>query len=120
MQEMFEAQLVEFPFMAEMPKRERSKMGTLWDRFTQLKEITEKKGMLLPVVFCSKLLGVSRQRVYDLLKEGRMERVEVEGQMYITEESFVAWCKAEHKAGRPVRALSLSESKAVARDMMAK
>jgi hypothetical protein len=59
--------------------------------------------MLLPVTFCSALLGVSRQRVYQLMDEGRMERVEVHGQTFITEESLIAWARAEHKNGRPLK-----------------
>jgi len=108
MPQMFEAQTMDFPFVAEMPKRERSKVETLWDRFHRLKAITDEKGMLLPVVFCAKLLGVSRQRVYALLDEGRMERVDLDGQIFITEESFIAWCRAEHKQGRPTKAEALS------------
>jgi len=114
MQQMFEAQTIDFPFVAEMPKRERSKVATLWDRFQQLKSITEEKGMLLPVVFCAKLLGVSRQRVYVLLDEGKMERIDLDGQMFVTEESFIAWCRAEHKAGRPTQLQSATLADCVA------
>lgn len=119
MAEMFEAQTMDFPFVAEMPKRERSKVETLWDRFHRLKAITDEKGMLLPVVFCAKLLGVSRQRVYALLDEGRMERVDLDGQIFITEESFISWCRAEHKQGRPTKAesLTLKQCWTVANDM---
>lgn len=94
---------MDFPFVAEMPKRERSKVATLWDRFQRLKEITDEKGMLLPPAFCAKLLGVCRQRVYVLMDEGRLEKVEVDGHTFVTEESFIAWCRAEHKNGRPTK-----------------
>jgi len=119
MEQMFEAQTMDFPFVAEMPKRERSKVGTLWERFNRLKAITDEKGMLLPPAFCAKLLGVSRQRVYVLLDEGRMERVDIDGQIFVTEASFIAWCKAEHKNGRPTKAeaLTLKGCWAVASDM---
>lgn len=103
METMFEAQTMDFPFVAELPKRERSKLGTLWDRFKELKAITEEKGMLLSPAFCSALLGVSRQRVYQLMEDGRMERVDVHGQTFITEESLIAWARAEHKNGRPLK-----------------
>lgn len=108
MEQMFEAQTMDFPFVAEMPKRERSKVETLWDRFNHLKAITDEKGMLLPPLFCAKLLGVSRQRIYVLLEEGRLERVDVDGHTFVTEASFIEWCKAEHKNGRPTKAESLS------------
>lgn len=103
MEQMFEAQTMDFPFVAEMPKRERSKVATLWDRFNQLKAITEEKGMLLPPAFCAQLLGVSRQRIYVLMDEGRLEKIEVDSHTFVTEASFIEWCKAEHKNGRPTK-----------------
>lgn len=102
MDQMFDTTITEFPFVAELPKREKSKVALLWDRFARLKAISDEKGMLLPPVFCAKLLGVSKQRVYVLLEEGKMERVEIDGQVFVTEDSLVAWCKAEHKTGRPL------------------
>lgn len=103
MSQMFEAQTMDFPFVGELPKRERSKVETLWDRFHRLKAITDEKGMLLPPLFCAKLLGVSRQRIYVLLDEGRLERIDIDGHTFVTEASFIEWCRAEHKSGRPTR-----------------
>jgi len=119
MGQMFNAQTLDFPFVAELPKRERAKVETLWDRYHRIKAITDEKGMLLPPSFCASLLGVSRQRIYALLDEGRLERVEVENQVFITEESFLAWCRAEHKNGRPSRLVnpSFKDCLTMARDM---
>lgn len=118
MQQMFEAQTMDFPFVGELPKRERSKVETLWDKFHRLKAITDEKGMLLPVVFCAKLLGVSRQRVYVLLDEGRMERVDLDGQIFVTEESLIKWAREEHKSGRHLTLpKTFQECLAVAKEM---
>jgi hypothetical protein len=103
METMLEAQTMDFPFVDELPKRERSKIATLWDRFNELREITEEKGMLLPVPFCASLLGISGQRVHQLLDAGKMERVEVDQAVFVTEKSLVEWARAEHKNGRPLK-----------------
>jgi hypothetical protein len=92
METMFEAQTMDFPFVEELPKRERSKIATLWDRFHELRAITEEKGMLLPIPFCAALLGISRQRVDQLTRDGRLERVELDQAVFVTEKSLKrAW-----------------------------
>lgn len=98
---MFEATVSEFPFVAELPKREKSKLQNLWDHFKEVQAITEKKGTIVPPVLAAELLGVSKQRVYDLIKEGRFDVVTLRGQMFITETDLLAYAQSERKAGRP-------------------
>lgn len=118
MDTMFEAQTMDFPFVEEMPKRERSKVATLWDRFNELRAITEEKGMLLPVPFCASLLGISGQRVHQLIEAGKMERVQVDQAVFVTEKSLIEWARAEHKTGRPVKVpQTFKEALGVAREM---
>lgn len=99
---MFEAQAMEFPFVERLPKREKSAMGKLWDRFQEASRISEKEGMLVPAGVAARLLDVSRQRVYDLCKQGTLRTVDLDGSMLITENSLVEYCQTERKAGRPI------------------
>lgn len=92
----------EFPFVAELPKREKSKLAKLWDTFQEMKRITAETGMLVPVGLVAELLDISRQRVYQLVEAGRLQTHEFNGRVYITENSLQAWAELEHKAGRPL------------------
>lgn len=91
----------EFPFVEELPKREKSKLRKVWDELEALRQVSAEKGQLLPVQFVSELASVSRQRVHELMTEGRLERVEVNGRPFVTESSLLAWVKTERKTGRP-------------------
>jgi len=106
---MFEASVNEFPFVAALPKREKSKMAKLWDSFREVKAITDEKGMLLPQKFAADLIGVSRQRVQELVEDGRLERVDLRGHPFITEKSMIAFAQSERKNGRPVKLPSNKE-----------
>jgi len=96
------AQSIEFPFVAALPKREKSKLAKLWDTFKELHEVAKEKGMFVPPHVAASLLGVSRQRVHVLLNEGRIETVQVAGERYVLEDSLVAFCKLERASGRPI------------------
>lgn len=104
----------ECPFVATLPKREKSKMAKVWERFQELARITEEKGMLVPVPLVAKVLGVSRQRCGELIKLGRLESVEVDGHHFVVEASVVAYAQSERKAGRPVKPLTVAQCVAVA------
>jgi hypothetical protein len=95
---------MEMPFIVDLPKREVRKVETAWDRLAALKVVSAEKGQLLPSPFVACLLGVSRQRVAQLLESGKLERVEVHGHPFVTENSLVEWAKAERaKGGRPIK-----------------
>ena len=99
---MYEATVNEFPFVAELPRREKSKLSKLWDQFQEMKRLTAEKGMLLPPVLVAELLDMSRQRVHELIASGQFESIRVNGRVFVSENSLVAWAQAEHKSGRPV------------------
>jgi hypothetical protein len=113
---MFEAAHTEFPFVEALPKREKSKVSKLWDHFAQVRELVAQKGMLVPQQFVGQLLGVSRQRVHQLVNEGRFEVVELQGHRYLTEKSVLAFAQEERKAGRPLTTPSNKELWRVARE----
>lgn len=106
---MFEATMSEFPFVVELPKRERSKVRDIWQAFREFSKETEAKGGPVPVTLAAKLLGISRQRVWFLMQEGKLERVTFEDHAFVTGDSIVAMAKTERKAGRPVKDLGARE-----------
>lgn len=120
MDTMFHSEAIEFPFVTELPKRERKRVMTVWERFEAIKKVTDEKGMLLPVVFAAKLLGISQQRVHNIIADGRLEAINLDGHKFIPEESFVAFCKLERKNGRPVKlkAPSFGECLEVSREVL--
>lgn len=95
----------DFPFVADLPKREARPVVKLWDELKEFEEMVRQDGAAIPVTFAAKLLNVSRQRVYDLCETGRLRRVELGGHSFITSESLVEWARAEHKSGRPAGVL---------------
>lgn len=98
---MNEATFAEFPFVETLPKREKSKLRKLWDELEALRQVSAEKGQLIPPRFAAELAGVSHQRIHQLMGDV-LERVEVNGRPFVTEESLLAWVKSERKAGRPV------------------
>lgn len=97
------------PFLDTLPKREKSKLSKLWDHFQEVKAATAEHGVLLPQHYAADLLGVCRQRVHQLVNEGRLVSVEVGGLRYVTENSMMAFANSERKAGRPPKIPSLGK-----------
>lgn len=105
MNTMLEADVAEFPFTAELPKRERTRLQTLWDNLAEIRAVVESKGMVIPASLAAKVLGVSRQRVFQLIEDGRLENVEMNGHNFVTEASVIQFAKAERKTGRPCKGI---------------
>ena len=93
----------EFPFVEGLPKREKSRLVRLWEHFAEVREAVEQHGMLVPIKLAADLAGVTRQRIDDLVNRGQLNRIEVGGHPFITENSFVEWAKSERKNGRPLK-----------------
>lgn len=106
---MFEAAVNEFPFVAELPKREKSKLAQLWERFQEIQAITERKGTIVPPIVAAELLGVSKQRVWQLMEDGRLERVMWRNQVFVTEKDLLAFAESERKTGRPCGPTNMRE-----------
>lgn len=100
---MFEAEVMEFPFVAAMPKREKSKLAKLWDRMQEVGRVQDRVGPIMPVAFAAGLLDISTQRCHQLMQAGQLERVEIEGHPFISQRSIVELAQAERKAGRPFK-----------------
>lgn len=95
--------VAEFPFVERLPKREKSRFALVWEHFQALRRVIDEKGIPIQQLYAAKLLGVSRQRVSDLLADGGLQAVEVGGVRYVTESSLVSYAQSERKAGRPVK-----------------
>jgi hypothetical protein len=108
--QMSEAAAIDFPFVAGLPKRERSRFQKLQDEFAKVKAIVAEKGMIVPSRLASKLLGVSQPRIDQLMDAGILERVELDGHPYVTEASIVAFANTERKAGRPPKLPTIKEA----------
>jgi len=85
-----------------MAKREKSKLAKVWDLVKQLRAATEEEGALIPVMLAAKCLDLSRTRIDDICRDGRLRRVTVDGHVFITEKSIVEFAKVERKNGRPL------------------
>jgi len=109
---MAQIKALEFPFVNALPKREKSKWRKAWDYFQELSRITSEKGILVPLSFGAEVIGVSRQRVDELVDDGRIEVVEVHGKRFVTETSVIEYCRSERKVGRPTKADSMTKREA--------
>lgn len=93
---------MDFPFVAELPKREKSRVAKLVDVLEEVGRIQEERGPIIPQTLCAEILGVSRQRISDLVAGGKLESVKIGEHRFVFVESFVARMKAEpNKGGRP-------------------
>jgi len=93
----------DFPFVEQLPKREKSRVVKLWDHFAEVRALTNQHGMLVPVQLAASLAGVSRTRIDELVGDDVLKRIELHGHPFITENSFVAWAQSERKRGRPLK-----------------
>lgn len=94
---------MEFPFVAALPKAERTEHQKLREHLADIKNIIQQRGMIMPARFAASLLGVSRQRVHELIHDHTLEVVDFDGRSYVTESSVVAFAQSERKAGRPLK-----------------
>lgn len=100
---MFEADALEFPFVAGMPKREKSRLAKCWDMLKRMNALQATEGSMIPLIMAAKCLGVSRTRIDQLIQEGRLNRFEIDGHVFVSENSMVEFAKLERKWGRPVK-----------------
>ncbi len=97
----------EFPFVQELPKREKSRRMKLLDVLEQLEERTRHKGPVIPQTLAAEILGISRQRVGQLVEAQRIESCLLNGTRFVFLKSFVQFCQEEKRGpGRPLKAVS--------------
>lgn len=100
------AQLAEFPFVEELPKREKGKIAKILDVFEELERVTKERGPMIPQTLAGDFLGVSRQRVGQLMDQGRLVFHEINGERFLFLSSLMEFAKQERRGpGRPKRSL---------------
>lgn len=99
----FDSTATDFPFVAELPKREKSRLGKLWDAFKELKALQNEHGYLVPQKAAAALLDVSATRIDQLVVAGHLTRRDFLNHVYITENSIVELARSERKNGRPFK-----------------
>jgi hypothetical protein len=100
---MFEATQADFPYVDELPKREQKRVLGVWDRISMMNDVWQEHGGLVPVIVAAKCLNVSRSRLDDFAREGRLVRVELEGHVYVSRNSLTEFARIERANGRPVK-----------------
>jgi hypothetical protein len=103
------AQLAEFPFTADLPKREKTKVGKVLDALDEILRLTEDKGPAVCQKAAASFLGVSVQRVGQFLDDGKMEFWTIEGTRYVYVKSLKEFAKLERKTGRPPKPKGMLE-----------
>jgi excisionase family DNA binding protein len=93
---------LEMPFVSSLPVREKSKLAQAWDEFQELKVLMLERGPAIPVGHVATLLGVSRQRVYQWIDDGRLTPFDFHGRTFLFEDEIEQLAKEERKSGRPV------------------
>lgn len=118
-QMMFEASSSEFPFVAGLPKREKSAVGRAVDVVREFAALCDQHGPLLPVALVAPMLNISNQRVHQLIEGGRFPgAVKFRRYWFIPEASLIEFAKSEKSRGGRPRSASFSECLESARDML--
>lgn len=100
---MFEAAVNEFPFVVELPKKEKSRLAKVWEMVKELQAVTAEKGDMIPGALGAKALGVSHERMRQLITSGKLDGVRIDGHVFVSVNSVVAYAQSERKTGRPVK-----------------
>jgi len=72
----------------------------LLERWRNFGTLAEEFGGLAPQMAVDELLGVSRQRVSELVKQGHLEQVDFMGTKWISGRSLLEWINTPMKAGQ--------------------
>jgi hypothetical protein len=97
-----QVEIKEFPFVGSLPKKEKSKLVCLWESVTLFKDMIDQNGPPVSYALAAKLLGLSRQRVAQIVASGRLKIItSPDGKSVITGNSLVEFARQERKEGRP-------------------
>lgn len=113
----------EFAFVADTPKRSTA-FSRAMEAINDLKEVASEHGTLIPAPMLQAILGVSQQRVAQMLTEGKFHVFKFHGKNYVTEESlkhFVQSIKSDdNRVSLPNGKIELlKRSLAMAKDVLA-
>jgi ATP-dependent exoDNAse (exonuclease V) alpha subunit len=94
----------EFPFMDEVPKRQRVKIVDVWDEIAGAIAYTSEHGALMPVSRAAKALNVGRTRIDQLVSAKKLVRIDVYDRVFVTVKSVREHAEAPRVKGRPKKA----------------
>lgn len=94
-----EVAVTEFPFVAELPKREAKHVKSLWEELEEMTRVSEENGFLLPPAAAAELLGVTRQRVAQYQADGRLRVWTFRGRPFVCGNDIVALAESERAVG---------------------
>ena len=84
----------------ELERRQSEmKRAGLLERWRKFGSLAAQFGGLAPQGLVNELLGVSRQRVHELVKQGHLEQVDFMGTKWISARSLTDWINNPLKAG---------------------
>jgi hypothetical protein len=89
-----------FPVIEASPK----------SKLRQFMEAIDRHGPMIPRAHIPIVLDISKQRVHQLIEEGRIATVEVQGREFIPLVALEVYLADERKNGRPVSELSIAQS----------
>ena len=69
------------------------------EQFREFKRISEQRGGLVPQAVAGTVLGVSRQRIHQLISEGTFSVWEFYGMNWLSQEEVVSFGKLKRAAG---------------------
>lgn len=86
-----------FPEMLKgLPKREK----TRWEQLREMQALTREKGALLPQIMAAEVLDVSKQRVSQLVQDGRLPVHDFFGRKWVCELDLLTFAKGDRSPGR--------------------
>jgi hypothetical protein len=91
----------DFPFVAELPKREVKKVRNRWEELLLIADLVREKGLPVTQRMTAEILGVSKQRVAQIIADGRLETMTYGGVVYVTQSSLTFFAQQLRKHGRP-------------------
>ena len=91
----------------DLPQRKVEKV--VLDVFRDLRAITSREGGLLPFGSAATLLGVSKQRVHSLVREGTLQPIYLLGKRWLSANQLESFVKLERQTGRRAKEPSIKE-----------
>ena len=95
------AESLDFPFLDGVPKREKTRVGKLLDVIAEIERVQLERGPVISQHVVADVLGLSPQRVSNLVSEGRLDSVRIGETRFVFLESFRDFAKKERPPGRP-------------------
>ena len=111
------------PSPAEAPRRkQKMSLKGLFRFLQEYRKTFNSEGGLLPIATAARLMGLSKQRVHELIKEGTLVPVEACEKKWLSANQVEDFIKLEREAGRPWHKPSVKElwkmSRAGSKDQM--